>query len=185
MGRLLLTGVASVALLTAGCGKSGSESNGEADKSAKEIVADAKAAAKKASSVHFSGSIVESGTPLKVDIKIDGVRGGAGSLTIQGAPVEIVRVGDLAYLKASKAFYRRIAGPVAAQLLNGKWLKGSGDARGDLAALADLTDIQKLFDQALKPDGTITKGKETTVQRTEGDRNQVVGRRDPLRRDDG
>jgi hypothetical protein len=164
MGRLLVIGLASLALLAEGCGGGGggSKSNGEADKTAKEIVADAKAAAKKASSVHFHGSIVESGTPLKVDIRIDGAKGGTGSLTIQGAKVEIVRVGNEAYLKGSTAFYTQIAGAAAAQLLKGKWLKGSATS-GDLAALAALTDINKLFEAALKPTGTITKGKEATV----------------------
>ena len=162
MSRRLPIGLVSVALLAAGCGGGGSKSNGEADKTAKEIVADAKAAAKKASSVHYSGSIAQSGTPLKVDIRIDGTKGGAGSITIQGAPVEIVRVGNEAYLKGSAAFYKQIAGTAAAQLLNGKWLKGSATS-GELAALAELTDINQLFEAALNPDGTITKGKETTV----------------------
>lgn len=171
MGRVLVTGFVSLALLAGGCGGGGggSKSNGEADKTAKEIVADSKAAAKKASSVHFHGSIVESGTPLKVDIRIDGAKGGTGSLTIQGAKVEIVRVGNEAYLKGSTAFYTQIAGAAAAKLLKGKWLKGSATS-GDLAALAALTDIDKLFEAALKPTGTITKGKEATV-----DGQKVIG----------
>ncbi len=170
MGRRLLIGLVSLALLAAGCGKgSGSKSNGEADKTAEEIVADAKAAAEKAGSVHFHGSIVESGAPLKVDIRIDGAKGGTGAMTVQGAKVEIVRIGSEAYLKGSRAFYTQIAGAEAAKLLNGKWLKGSATS-GDLAALADLTDINKLFDAALKPNGTITKGKETTV-----DGQKVIG----------
>jgi hypothetical protein len=163
MSRRPLIGIVAFTLLAAGCGGGGgSKTNGEADKTAKEIVADAKAAATKASSVHFHGVIVESGTPLKVDLRIDGVNGGTGSITIQGAPVEIVRVGSEAFLKGSNAFYTQIAGAEAAKLLKGKWLKGSATS-GDLAALAELTDINKLFSAALKPSGPITKGKETTV----------------------
>ena len=170
MGRCLLSGFVLLALLGAGCGGGGgSTSNGEAGKTAKEIVADAKAAAKKAGSVHFHGSIVESGTPLKVDIRIDGTKAGGGSITIQGSKVEIVRMGSQAYLKGSPAFYQQIAGPTAAALLKGKWLKGSATS-GDLASLADLTDINKLFDAALKPSGTLTKGKERTV-----DGQKVIG----------
>jgi hypothetical protein len=170
MGRRLLIGFVSLALLGAGCGGGGgSKSNGEAGKTAKEIVADAKAAAKKAGSVHFHGSIVESGTPLKVDIRIDGTKAGGGSITIQGSKVELVRVGNEAYLKGSPAFYRQIGGATAAALLKGKWLKGSATS-GDLASLAALTDINKLFDAALKPTGTITKSKEATV-----DGQKVIG----------
>ena len=169
MARPLVIGLLTLMLL-AGCGGGGgTKSNGEAGKSAAEIVADAKAAATKASSVHFFGSIVENGTPLKVDIRIDGTKGGTGSMTVQGANVEIIRVGDVAYMKGSTEFYAKVAGAAAAQLLKGKWLKGSATS-GDLSSLADLTDITKLFDAALKPYGTITKGKETTV-----DGQKVIG----------
>ena len=122
-----------VALLAAGCGGGGSKSNGRGDKTAKQIVADAKAAATKASSVHFSGSIAQSGTPLKVDIRIDGAKGGTGSLDdSRGSGRASSASANEAYLKGSAAFYEQFAGAAAAQLLNGKWLKGSATA-GELA----------------------------------------------------
>jgi hypothetical protein len=161
MKRRLLLALLPCALL-AGCGGGGSKSNGEADKSATEILADTKKAATQAKSVHFHGLITESGTPLKVDLRIDGSKGGTGSMTIQGAHVDIVRVGDEAYIKGSQQFYTTVAGTETAKLLKGKWLKGSATS-GDLASLAQLTDMSKLFTAALKPEGTLTKGKETTV----------------------
>jgi hypothetical protein len=165
---LVVTPLVLLAVLAAGCG-GGSSSNGVAAKSASQILADAKAAARKASSVHYHGSITESGTPLAVDIRISGSAGGTGSMTIQGSKVEVIRVGDKAYLKGSQAFYTQVAGAAAAALLKGKWLMGSATS-GDLASLAALTDMTQLFDQALKPDGTISKGKETTI-----DGQKVIG----------
>jgi hypothetical protein len=163
MGRRLLLVLLPLLLLAAGCGGGGgSKSNGVADKSASEILAASKQAANKAGSVHFFGSIVEEGTPLKVDIRIEGTKGGTGSMTIQGSHVDIIRVGSQAYIKGSSQFYKQVAGAAAAQLLKGKWLKGSA-TKGDLASLAALTSMDKLFAAALKPGGTISKGKETTV----------------------
>jgi hypothetical protein len=161
MGRRLpLAGLALVALL-AGCG-GGSSGNGEASKSASQILADSKAAAKDASSVHVHGTIVSDGRPLKIDLRIDGSKGGKGTLTINGSNVDLVRIGDTAYIRGSEAFYRQVAGPAAAALLKGKWLKASAKT-GDLASLADLTAMGTLFNQALKPEGSISKGGESTV----------------------
>jgi hypothetical protein len=162
MGRRLLVVLLPLALLASSCGGGGSKSNGVADKPAGEILAATKQAANKAGSVHFFGSIVESGTPLKVDIRIEGTKGGTGSMTIQGSHVDIIRVGNEAYIKGSEEFYKQVAGSAAAALLKGKWLKGSA-TKGDLASLAALTSMDELFAAALKPGGKITKGKETTI----------------------
>jgi hypothetical protein len=163
MGRRIpLAAVALVALL-AGCGGGGGSSgNGEADKSASQILADAKAAARNASSVHVHGTINTNGRPLKIDLRIDSSKGGKGTLTINGSNVDLVRIGDTAYIRGSEAFYRQVAGPAAAALLKGKWLKASAKT-GDLASLADLTDMNTLFNEALKPEGTLVKGGESTV----------------------
>jgi hypothetical protein len=160
MRRRLLLALLPFALL-AGCG-GGSKSNGEADKTPVEILADAKKAAAQAKSVHFHGAITESGTPLKVDLRLEGGKGGTGSMTIRGAHVDIVRIGTVAYLKGSHQFYEQVAGPEVAKLLKGKWVKGSATS-GDLASLAQLTDMDKLIAAALKHDGTLVKGRKTTV----------------------
>jgi len=172
MGRRLPLAALALAALVAGCGGGGAKSNGEESKSPSQILADAKKAAEGASSVHVHGSITESGTPLGIDLTIAGSKGGKGSLTVQGSKVDIVRVGDTAYIRGSEAFYKQVAGTAAAQLLKGKWLKGSA-TKGNFASLADLTDMNMLFEQALKPEGTLSKGEESTV-----DGHKVVGVKD-------
>jgi hypothetical protein len=80
-----------------------------------------------------------------------------------GLKFEIIRVGNKAYIKGSDAFLRKFAGAAGAQLLRGKWLQGSATT-GDLAALAPLTDIGKLFNGALGSHGKLENKGETTYK---------------------
>jgi hypothetical protein len=140
---LLLT-----AVLLAGCGGSGSKtesaSNGEASKPPAQVLADAKAAATKADSVHVAGSIVSGGTPIKLDLSMAGGKGAKGSMSTNGLSFNLVRVGDTLYIKGSDEFYKHFAGAAVAQLLHGKWLKASA-TQGQLKSLAPLTNIGALF----------------------------------------
>jgi hypothetical protein len=136
-------------VLVAGCGGGGgSKTNGEASKSAKQVVADAQKAAQAAKAVHVSGSLTDAGRPLTLDLVLVKGTGGKGTMSESNLQFEIIRVGDKAYIKGSDAFLRQFAGAGAAQLLSGKWLQGSAKT-GSLAALAPLTDIGTLFNGAL------------------------------------
>ena len=90
MGRRFAL-LALAALVLAGCGGGGS-SNGEAKKTAAQVVADAKAAALGASSVHVKGAGADNGQPLKIDMTI-GQTGAKGNLTESGASFQVIRVG--------------------------------------------------------------------------------------------
>ncbi|HVP74915.1 MAG TPA: hypothetical protein VMS63_02750 [Gaiellaceae bacterium] len=151
------------AVLLAGCGSSGAKSNGEAQKSAAQVAADARKAAVGASAVHVSGSIVSSGTPLTMDIRIVKGTGGSGEMSEQGLKFQLVRVAGKAYIKGSDAFYKKFAGAGVATLLHDKWLAGSATT-GSLAALTALTDIAKLFSGALGSHGTLKNEGETTYK---------------------
>jgi hypothetical protein len=151
MGRRFLVGTA-VVLALAGCG--GSSSNGEAKKSAEQVVTDAQKAALGASSVHVTGTIRDNGTPLKMDVTIVKDKGGKGTLSENGLKFELIRIGDTAYIRGSDAFLKQFAGPAAAALLQGKWLKGSATS-GQLAALTPLTDADQLFKAALGQHGKL------------------------------
>lgn len=155
--------VAAAAALLAGCGGSGTKSNGEAAKPPAQVVADAKQAAIDASAVHVSGKITSSGSPLSLDLTLVRGKGGKGSLTENGLAFELVRLDGKAYIRGSDAFYKKFAGAAAAQLLHGKWLEGSATS-GDLAALVPLTDIVKLFGQVTSGHGALHNDGETTYQ---------------------
>lgn len=161
--RLVLAILAALTLaVLAGCGGSKSSSNGVASKSADKIVAAAKAAADGATSVHASGSGSDNGVPLVINLHIVAGKGGKGSLSEHGLSFDLVRIGPTAYIRGSKAFYKRFAGAAAAQLLQGKWLKASA-LTGQLASLTPLTDLTKFFDNALGNHGTLQKTGTTTV----------------------
>jgi hypothetical protein len=134
------------AALLAGCGsgKEKAQSNGEASKSPTQVLANAKAAATSAGSAHVTGSIVSSGTPIKLDLSMAGDKGAKGSMSTNGLSFDLVRVGDTVYIKGTDAFYKHFAGAAVAQLLHGKWLKASA-TQGQLESLAPLTNIGALF----------------------------------------
>src|SRR5436190_9073734 len=150
--------------LVGGCGGSSSSGNGVASKSPTEIVAASRAAAETASSVHLSGSIVSGGSPLILNLDLAAGRGGRGQLSENGASFELVQTGGTVYIKGSPAFYRRIGGPAAAQLLQGRWLKAPTTS-SDFASVSSLTDLRKLIDSTLTSSGRLRREAPKTVNR--------------------
>jgi hypothetical protein len=158
---LLAAFLLAVGTLT-GCGSS-SSGNGVAAKTPDQIIAAAKVLADAASSVHVSGSIVSSGTQITLDLDLVTGKGGRGRLSENGLSFELVQIHGTAYIKGSPAFYTHVAGPAAAQLLQGRWLKAPASS-GNLASLASLTDLRQLLDTTLAGHGTgLRKGAITTV----------------------
>lgn len=164
--RLLLAAVLAAVLaaaLLSGCGGSSSSSgNGLESKSPEEVVAAAKTAAKGASSVHISGSIVSEGKPISLDMELLAGKGGKGHLSVEGLGIEIVAVEKAFYMNGSSAFYRKIGGPAAAQLLQGKWLKAPTNG-GEFASLEQLTNLATLLDTTLASHGKLVGAGTTTV----------------------
>jgi hypothetical protein len=154
--------LAACAALLAGCGSSSSSSNGLESKSPEEIVAAAKEAAKGASTVHLTGSIVSEGKPISLNMELVAGKGAAGHLTVEGNGIEIVEVEHAFYLRGSADFYKHLAGPAAAQLLQGKWLKAPASS-ADLASFAQLTDLGKVIDQTLSSHGALSKTGTATI----------------------
>jgi hypothetical protein len=148
------------AILLAGCG--GSKGNGEADKSADQIIADAKAATHTATSVHVAGARTTGDTPLKVDLVLVAGKGGKGTITVNGLTFQLVRIGADAYFKGDATFWQQFGGSGLAQLLNGRWLKAPANT-GQLSSFTPLTDVGKFFDAVLGSHGKLQKGDETTI----------------------
>ena len=145
--------------LLGGCG--GSSGNGVSGKTPAEIIAASKAAADAATSAHVSGSIVSNGSPITLNLDLAS-GGGRGQLSLGGLGFELVQTGGTVYIKGSAAFYRRIGGAAAAQLLQGRWLKAPTSAP-EFASIASLTDLHRLVDATLENHGTLTKTGTTTV----------------------
>lgn len=147
-----------VVLALAGCG-GGSKSNGEAGKSAAQVVADAQSAAENATIVHVVGSGIDNGKPLKLDLWIGNGRG-KGHLEEGGLAFDLVRLGDTVYIKGGPAFWKSFGGAGAAQLLADKWVKAAA-SNSELASLTPLTDKKKFFAGILGQHGKIENRGET------------------------
>jgi hypothetical protein len=119
-GRLAAA-AAFVALFVAGCG--GTPTNGLEEKSAAQVQQAATAAIEAASSVHVTGTGVREGRPVQVDLRIqDG--SSRGTITIEGARLEITTVGPNAYVQGDQQALELLGvPPAAAQLGAGRSLK--------------------------------------------------------------
>jgi hypothetical protein len=147
----------------AGCGSSSTSSgNGVAAKSAAEIVNESRLAADSASSVHVSGSVNSSGSPVTLDLSLASGKGGTGEISQNGFAFKLVLTGTTAYISGSSAFYRHLGGAAAAQLLAGKWLKVPATT-GEFSSFSSLANMSKLIDATLASHGALQKGATTTV----------------------
>jgi hypothetical protein len=159
--RIWLSGLVLAASLLGGCGGS-SANRGLAAKSPVQILAATKAAAEGAATVHVVGSFLSAGKPLSIDMELLRERGGRGRITLEGLDIELIRVDRILYIDGSAAFYRRLAGPAAARLLQGKWLKVPASA-GNFSSFASLTDLGRLLDTTLEAHGQLARGTTGTV----------------------
>lgn len=146
----------------AGCGGSSPDGNGIASKPPARIVAIATAAATAAASVHVAGSILSEGKPISLNMELDAEKGGQGQVTLGDLSIDLVNVDRAVYVKAGRAFYSRFAGPAAARVLQGKWLRGS-DVSGPLASFTSLTELRKLLSSTLAGHGALSRSATTTV----------------------
>ncbi len=157
-------------VLLAGCGSSSSSTgNGVASKTPTQIIAAAKAAAASAVSAHVAGSIVSEGKPILLDMELVAGKGGKGRITVEGLAVNLIQVDRAVYINGSTAFYKRLAGSAAAQLLQGKWLKAPASS-SNFESFSQLTDLRKLIGSTLAAHGKLTRGQTTTM-----DGQKVIG----------
>lgn len=154
------------AVVLAGCGGSKQAAptepaNGEASKPAAQVFADARAAATNASTARVSGRIGPLGSEATLNLSMVRGKGATGSLSTKGLPFDVVRIGDTLYIRGSDAFWQHFAGRQIAQLVHGRWLKGSA-TRGRLEPFASITSLGAIFagigshHGALVNDGTTT-----------------------------
>lgn len=144
-------------VLLAGCGSGHSgaaKGNDEATKSATQVLADAKATASSARSAHVAGNIDSAGTKISLDLSMARGRGAKGSMSINGAGFDLLRIGDTVYIRGSDAFLKENGGALAAQLLHGKWLKASATT-GRYSSLAPLTSIALLLGKVSSTHGKL------------------------------
>jgi hypothetical protein len=146
--------------LVSACG-GGSSDNGVASKSPSDILSAAMTAVNGAKSVHVSGSGVDGGSPVALDLDLASGKGARGNISQGNLSFQLIEVGKLIYLKGTPQFWRQLGGAAAVQLLQGKWFETPANS-GSFASLGQLTDMRRLF-SSLSSHGTLVKGKTSTV----------------------
>ena len=95
-------GVCAVTLI--GCGSSSSSgSKAEEKKTAQQVLADGKSGLFNAKAVHVAGSLSAQGQSQDIDLQFQG-EDTAGTVTLTGAKVQIVKTKGLVFIKAPAAF---------------------------------------------------------------------------------
>jgi hypothetical protein len=130
-----------VAALLPACG--GDDGSGEA----KKTLAEARESFLAASSVRIQGRLASDGKPVVLDLVLVGERGGRGTITADGTTFQLIRIGEVLWFKAPRAFYaKQPALPV--DLLAGRWLEGPA-ANSQFSELAAFTRASKVAAIAL------------------------------------
>jgi hypothetical protein len=146
----VLLAIAGAGLTACGNGSSGAL-NGEQNKSAAEVVADAEHALASARSVHVVGESTTDGQQAHIDLRLTGANA-VGSIRTGAANISLVTVGNTAYVKG---YGSQLAPAVAAKLRN-TWIKQSTAAgHGTFTIEAISTSLTRAF----TPTGSVTRGK--------------------------
>ena len=157
--RAALGGLLAACLLLSACGGSssgsgsGGKDNGVAALDAKAVVAKSQAAAKAADSVHVRGNVASQGQTVTIDMRLEKGVGGKGTVSVGNSPVEILRIGDAAYLKASKEFWTQVANPAVGAKLADKYVKGSTQD-ATFKSFLSFTDLGSMFDSIFDTSST-------------------------------
>lgn len=189
--RAFLAGTLLVlAFAVAACGGGGggssttnSSANGEASKSAQQVLTDAVTAADAASSLHLSGNVNASGKQIVIDLAVSEGKGATGTVALNGASVQLIVIGTTAYIKADGTALRALAGAqnaAAAAALAGHWLKIPID-NAKFAAIIGFSNPKALFDSLksgadaqLKNDGAAMYQGQSVVALADGAKNGTL-----------
>ncbi|MCW2698832.1 MAG: putative Lipoprotein [Blastococcus sp.] len=112
-----LTVAAVAVLLLAACG-----GNPLDDKNGQEVASAAATALEDAGAVHVKGSVDQGGEAGRIDLQLQG-EDASGTITFNGADVQLLNVGGQAYLQAPVDFWTSFGLPEeATALFEGKWI---------------------------------------------------------------
>jgi len=155
-----LAAVATCSLLAA-CGPSGG--NGEDGKSADQIVSDAKAALKSATSFHLAGNINDGGNNIVLDMKVQDKDTTSGHMTTGGLSFDFVTAGGTFYFRGKQLWAK--VNPGVADQIGDKWVSvsSSDQLASQVDQVTQLADASQLADSLGSAGGPYTKGGTSTV----------------------
>jgi hypothetical protein len=122
--RLVAVGFAGCAAVTtvSACGSSGAAKASEP--AAATLASSMQQAVRDAKSVHFNGQQSVHGLPVGVDTGISRTGDISGSITENGAKLQVLNVGGKAYFKATGAFLKQVKAPASTcTVVCGHWVE--------------------------------------------------------------
>jgi len=117
--------------------------------------------------------MVSAGKPIALDMELVAGKGGKGKIVVDGLGVDLIAAERGVYVSGNSALYETIAGPTAARVLQGRWLKVPPKSPS-YAPLNSLASIEGLVDTTLADHGSLVAAPSGTV-----DGVPAVGVRDP------
>jgi hypothetical protein len=142
--------------------------NGIADKSAEAIMKAATDAFSSATSVHLTGTMVDAGDTITMDLHLGH---GVGEGTIRGPikgkslPVSIIAAKGRFYMK-SRRLWTAVGGATAGDLIGDRWVLVPKKAMKNFKGFDGMLSSDGFARMLLKPDGPLTKGGTTVVDGT-------------------
>jgi hypothetical protein len=130
--------------------------------SADEIFEKTKAAVAAAKSVHAAGDTIDRGTTFKLDLQVSET-GSTGTLTAEGATIEMLFAGDAFFIKADKESWTALTRNAAlGEVLEGRYVKVPTTAH-ELADLRGFVDWDMFVQEEIMKDGLTTKGETKSI----------------------
>jgi hypothetical protein len=156
--------------------------NGLEHQTAAQVAQAAEAAFRAAKTVHVRGTFLADGRTEKFDLHYEG-GSTSGTFTVNGAAIQMVTVGDTAYLKADKRGWAAMGNPPDTQgLLANKWVK-SGSARDMLTPFSLATFASELTAEEFTHGSTVAQstlaGQKVVVVTYPDDSRLYVANADP------
>lgn len=153
---ILAAGVLGATALLTGCGgdddgggsKGGGDASSFTDQSAVDIVTEAKDAMGTLESVKVSGSIDSDGEEIALDLAMNTEGTCEGSVSLDGANLELLGVDGTTWFKPDEAFWRQQAGEQADMVMKtvgDRWVVVPAGEGG----FSELCDLDSLLDQML------------------------------------
>lgn len=158
---IALAGAGAACLAVAACSSGGDPL---ASMSAKQIATEAVSNLKAAPSFTMTGTVLQSGTTMSLDLgfkKGSGCEGTVG-LGSKGS-VSIVVIGKTAYIKMDDTFIKSVAGSQASAallLLHGRWVEGT-TSNSNVSSITSSCNVNSMTSSFTPAD--VTKGKVTTL----------------------
>jgi hypothetical protein len=154
-----------VAVLLAATGLSACGSSSDVSGlSTTKLLAKAKTAVKKEKYVSLKGTIKQSTNETGIDLNYI-AKDSHGTITVQGAGMELETVAGKTYFKPSDEFWKaQMASSASAiiKLINGRWIVAD-PSNSSFKQIVDIAARSFVTDQILDPAGKVKKGKEKKV----------------------